>query len=86
MFSGGTKRDNELKWLRPIIDAVVKQGLLRLFRLMRDSISQNEKRRICVLSRDLNCTRYNLCGFVKDDVDYGEIIQMFLFCFIFMCL
>ena len=81
MFSGVTKRDNELKWLRPIIYAAVKQGMLRLFRLMKD-----EKRRICVLSRGLNCARYNLCGFVKDDVDYGEITQMFLFCFLFMCL
>ena len=37
-------------------------------------------------SRDLNYARYNLCGFIKDDVNCAEIAQMFLFCFVFMCL
>ena len=32
-----------------------------------------EKYRICIFSLDLNYTRYNLCGFVKDDVDEAEI-------------
>ena len=51
-----------------------------------DERFQNKKRRILILSRDLNYARYNLCGFVKDDVYNAEIAQMFLFCFVFMCL
>ena len=32
-----------------------------------------------ILSRDLHYAKYNLCGFVKDDVDYAEIAQIFFF-------
>ena len=49
-------------------------------------IRSNEKHRISILSRDLNYARYNLCSFIKDGFDYSEIIQIFLLCFIFMCL
>ena len=51
-----------------------------------DETCHKKKRRIFILSRDLNYARYNLCGFVKDDVYNAEIAQMFLFCFVFMCL
>ena len=49
-------------------------------------IRSEEKHRICILSSDLNYARYNLWGFVKDGINYSEITQMFLLCFIFMCL
>ena len=50
---------------------------------MKDFIPLNEKHRMCISSRDFNYARNNLYGSVKDDVDFAEIQQMFLFCFIY---
>ena len=39
-------------------------------RLMKGSMPQNEKHRMCIPSRDLNYARNNLCNFIKNDVDF----------------
>ena len=40
---------------------------------------------MCISSRDLNYARNNSCGSLKGGVDFAEIQQMFLFCFIYEC-
>ena len=39
-----------------------------------------------ISSHDLSYPKNNLCGSIKDDVDFAEIQQMFLFCFIYECI
>ena len=38
--------------------------------LMKDSIPQNEKLRMCISSSDLNFARINLCDFIKNDIEF----------------
>ena len=49
--------------------------------LMKDSIPQNEKHRMCISSRDLNYARNNLCELIKNDVEFCRNLTDF-FCFI----
>ena len=50
--------------------------------LMKVPITQNEKHRICISSRDLNYARNDLCNSIEMTY-FAEIQQMFLLYFIF---
>ena len=43
---------------------------LVLKHVLKGSIPQNEKHRMCISSRDLNYAKNNLCDFIKNDVEF----------------
>ena len=63
---------NNLLFLKTLIYLVV---------LLKDSITQKEKHRMCICSHDLNYVENNLCDFIKNNVEFCRSSTDFV-CFI----